>query len=589
MADNSILTPGQQEPVENPITLEPTQYLMIDNFFSEYETEEEKAIARENLNVPSRDNIYDQQEVNTRISTGIRNVIQEHLNQEDPHGILPQVEEMVTDMVKTDGSTPFIAPQKGADPVSELHLTTKRYVDKLVRDHVNTEDPHNIIPEIETLLEKYVKVSDVYNKSQLYTKRDIDKQIADYIKKDGTTPFTKAQIGADPQIDSHLTTKRYVDKIIYEHKVDVDPHGFYQILNQRLPAYAKRKDVFDKTQTYSRIQIDSIINKVVNSAIDIALKQYMDLVDDKFEYIKLQKYTKQDGSIPFRAPQSGVDAIQEQDLVTLRQLNSAVEQVSQQIELKECVWKTSGPVESTVGHIDDNTPVPATMTVQEVFDAMFYGKGISISVPEYVTINNKAPITLCVHGSTGLVELAEVYYNETLIETFVGEDFKEGCISISSPLITEDAQFTFKVIYTNGATHTESTSIKVALPTFVGLLPKWKSGNTITWEYLQTLTLEDSNNNKFINISNNLSQISTNYNFQDKDLKHLFVIVPSSYPNLENISISSQKFGLEAFDIIDMIPLQIPGIQKDIIFKIYIYRQALSSLNQEVTFNFTQK
>lgn len=61
------------------------------------------------------------------------------------------------------------------------------------------------------MLEQYVKQSQVYFKNQLYTKNEIDQQSNKYLKGDGTTPFTKPQIGADPQIDSHLSTKRYVD------------------------------------------------------------------------------------------------------------------------------------------------------------------------------------------------------------------------------------------------------------------------------------------------------------------------------------------------------------------------------------------
>nr|DAJ81380.1 MAG TPA: hypothetical protein [Caudoviricetes sp.] len=111
---------------------------------------------------------------------------------EDPHGILPTVEEMIADMVKTDGSTPFTLPQSGVDPQIDSHLTTKKYVDKIVREHANAEDPHNILPEVHYLLQQYVKTADIYSKSQLYTKTDIDTQAKQYIKKDGTTPFTKA-------------------------------------------------------------------------------------------------------------------------------------------------------------------------------------------------------------------------------------------------------------------------------------------------------------------------------------------------------------------------------------------------------------
>lgn len=592
MADNSILTPGYQDPIETPVTSPPQEDCLIkDNFLSEYETEEEKSVVRENLNVPSKDSVYSRQDVDTQVSEKIRTTIQEYLNMEDPHGILPTVAEMIADMVKSDGSTPFTAPQTGVDPQTAQHLTTKNYVDKLVREHVNADDPHNILPEVAILLEKYVRITDVYVKSQLYTKQDIDNQAKNYIRKDGSTPFTKAQIGADPQIDSHLATKRYVDKSLYNHQVDVDPHGFLTILNQRLASYAKKKDVYDKTQTYSRTQIDSIIHNLVNETIDASLQSFMDTVNDKFEYIRLQKYVKQDGSVPFRGPQAGVDAVEEEHLTTLRQLNQAVEDLEQnlteQIQAKECLWKTSGPVESTVGHIDDNTPVPATMSLQEVLDAIFYGKGISISAPDYVTINNKVPITLCVHGSTGLINVAELYQDGKLIISFVKEDFENGCVTVDSLPIIEDTEFTFKVTYTNEAVHEESITVKAALPIFVGLLPKWKFGNVITWNYLEELASEEPNNNQFINSSNNLNQISINYSFQDAKLRHPFIVVPVSYPDLDNMSTTPQRFGIDAFDVIDMIPLQVPGIEKDIIFKIYIYRQALSSLNQEVTFNFT--
>ena len=592
MADNSILTPGYQDPIETPVTSPPQEDCLIkDNFLSEYETEEEKSVVRENLNVPSKDSVYSRQDVDTQVSEKIRATIQEYLNMEDPHGILPTVAEMIADMVKSDGSTPFTAPQTGIDPQTAQHLTTKNYVDKLVREHVNADDPHNILPEVAILLEKYVRITDVYVKSQLYTKQDIDNQAKDYIRKDGSTPFTKAQIGADPQIDSHLATKRYVDKSLYNHQVDVDPHGFLTILNQRLASYAKKKDVYDKTQTYSRTQIDSIIHNLVNETIDASLQSFMDTVNDKFEYIRLQKYVKQDGSVPFRGPQAGVDAVEEEHLTTLRQLNQAVEDLEQnlteQIQAKECLWKTSGPVESTVGHIDDNTPVPATMSLQEVLDAIFYGKGISISAPDYVTINNKVPITLCVHGSTGLIDVAELYQDGKLTISFVKEDFENGCVTVDSLPIIEDTEFTFKVTYTNEAVHEESITVKAALPIFVGLLPKWKFGNMITWNYLEELASEEPNNNQFINSSNNLNQISINYSFQDAKLRHPFIVVPVSYPDLDNMSTTPQRFGIDAFDVIDMIPLQVPGIEKDIIFKIYIYRQALSSLNQEVTFNFT--
>lgn len=590
MADNSILTPGQQDTTENLVTPDNSvQYLEKDNYLSEYSTESEKSVVRENLNVYPKNAVYTKDESDTNIAKTVTTALNKHLSVEDPHGTLNTVKEMISDMAKTNGSTPFTSPQTGVDPISDDHLTTKKFVTRLLKEHTRlqgTDDPHKILPEVKTILEKYVKSSDVFTKSQIYTKQDVDNLLKVFIKKDGSTPFNIAQIGVDPTIDSHLATKRYVDKTLYAHLVDVDPHGFLSILNQRLAPYAKIANVYDKTQTYSRSQIDAFINKWVQDSISSALAEYMETVDDRFESIRQEKYVKQDGSVPFKAPQKGVDAIDPQDLVTLYQVEEKVENLQEQITNNEPIWKTSGPVESTVGHIDDNTPVPATMSFQEVLDAIFYGKGISISAPDYVTINNKVPVTLCVHGSTGLINVAELYQDGELTISFVKEDFENGCVTIDSLPIIEDTEFTFKVTYTNGAVHEESITVKVALPIFVGLLPKWKFGNVITWNYLEELASEEPNNNQFISSSNNLNQISINYGFQDAKLRHPFVVVPMSYPDLDNMSTTPQKFGIDAFNVIDMIPLKVPGVEKDIIFKIYIYRQALSSLNQEVTFNF---
>lgn len=584
---NTILTPGEENINPSPIE-QTTPYLEKDNYLSEYQTEGEKAVVRENLDVYSKDSVYNKTESDTLLDKTIKEAFDKYLNMDDPHGILPTVEEMIEGVVRNDGSTPFLAPQKGVDPVQDYHLATKRFVTKLLKDHIGSEDPHKILPEVEDMLEQYVKQSQVYFKNQLYTKNEIDQQSGKYIQKDGSTPFTKAQIGADPQIDSHLATKRYVDAIMYKHLVDVDPHGFISILNKRLASYAKASNVYDKTQTYSRVQIDSIVRSLVHDAAKEVLIEHLNEFDPHniLAEVRKLKYVKQDGSIPFKAPQKGVDAIDPQDLVTLHQVEEKVKNLQEQITNTEPIWRTSGPVESTVGHIDDNTPVPTIMSLQEVLDAIFYGKGISISAPDYVTINNKVPVTLCVHGSTGLIDIAELYQDGELIISFVKEDFENGCVTVDSLPIIEDTEFTFKVTYTNGAVHEESITVKVALPIFVGLLPKWKFGNVITWNYLEELSSEEPNNNQFISSSNNLNQLSINYSFQDAKLRHPFVVVPVSYPDLDNISTTPQKFGIDAFDVIDMIPLKVPGVEKDIIFKIYIYRQALSSLNQEVTFNF---
>lgn len=588
MANDTILTPGGDHWEPTP-EQETNQYLERDKFLSEYETEGEKAVVRENLDVYAKESVYNRQESDIKLDESIKKAFEKYLNEEDPHGILPIVRQMIEGFVKKDGSTPFTAPQEGADPVQDFHLATKRFVTKILRDHINTDDPHRILPQVEDMLEQYVKQADVYFKSQLYTKNEIDSQSGKYIKKDGSTPFTKAQVGADPQIDSHLATKRYVDKVIYSHLVDVDPHGFVALLNKRLASYAKTNNVYDKSQTYSRVQIDSIIRGLVNDAAREAIIDHLNEFDPHniLAEVRKERYVKQDGTIPFRAPQKGVDAIDPQDLVTYQQLRSLEANLDNKIATKECQWITSGPSEVEVGNVTMNQEFPLTMSMQEILDAIFYGKGISLIVPSYNNIATRCPVTVCIHGSLGMVEYAELFQDGKLIFSFTKEDFEETrCVKVDSEIMYADTEFTFKVTYINGAIHEETKTVKCSIPIFIGLLPKWKFGNTVTFQYLQELAIEDTINNKFYSVGDDVQEILHKYDFQDKNLKHLFAVVPISYPDLEQMRIPSQQFGVEAFDIIDMIPLQIPTVPKDIIYKIYIYRQALSSANQETIFKF---
>lgn len=588
MANNTILTPGGDHLEPTP-EQKSTQYLEKDNFLSEYETEGEKAVVRENLDVYAKESVYTRQESDIKLDESIKKAFEKYLNEEDPHGILPEVRQMIEGFVRDDGSTPFTAPQRGVDPVQDFHLATKRFVTKILRDHINDNDPHRVIPQVEDMLEQYVKQADVYFKSQLYTKDEIDSQSGKYIKKDGSTPFTKAQVGADPQIDSHLATKRYVDKVIYNHLIDVDPHGFVALLNKRLTLYAKASNVYDKSQTYSRVQIDSIIRGLVNDAAREAIIDHLNEFDPHniLAEVRKEKYIKQDGTVPFRAPQKGVDAIDPQDLVTYQQLQNLEANLDSKIATKECQWITSGPSEVEVGNVAMNQEFPLTMSMQEILDAIFYGRGISLIVPSYNNIATRCPVTVCIHGSLGMVEYAELFQDGKLIFSFTKEDFEETrCITIDSEIMYADTEFTFKVTYINGAVHEETKIVKCSIPIFIGLLPKWKFGNTVTYSYLQELCDEDGINNKFYSKGNDVSEIVHNYDFTEKNLKHLFVVVPEKYPDLYQMRIPSQQFDIEAFDVINMIPLQIPGVPKDVIYKMYVYRQAISSANQETTFKF---
>lgn len=595
MADNSILTPGYQDTVDVPTTVdESVQYLEKDNFLSEYENESEKSVVRENLNLYPKNAVYTKDETDTNIATTVTTAVNKHLSVEDPHGTLDTVREMITDMAKTDGSTPFTSPQSGVEPISDSHLTTKKFVTRLLNEHtrlVGSDDPHQILPEVRTILEKYVKSSDIFTKSQLYTKQDVDNLLKTFLKKDGSTPFTIAQIGVDPTIDSHLATKRYVDKTLYAHLVDVDPHGFLTILNQRLASYAKIANVYDKTQTYSRNQIDAFINKWVQEAVAGAIAEYMETVDDRFESIRQDRYVKQDGSVPFRNPQAGVDAIEPEHLTTLKQLDEKTSKLKEDLESKindkECEWITSGPVEAQVGMVKEGDTLASSVTFQEAMDAIFYGKRVKLTVPELSNIGESFPITLCIQGSLATVDYAEIWQDGKYLATITKENLEEsGCVTIDGLPIDSNSEVTAKVFYTNGSIHEVIETVSVALPVFIGIIPRWKFGNTVTYNQLLELSLENPKNNKFYDKGIHLQSIEHSYNFDEDREQKIIVALPVTYNNLAEMSNSAQVVTSAAFEVIDQIPFQIPGSTSDVIYKIYIYKQDLYSLNTTMKFKF---
>jgi hypothetical protein len=111
------------------------------------------------------------------------------------------------------------------------HLTTKNFVMDLLQTHVSKSDPHNTMLLVNDELKQYALRNNVYGKTDVYTKEQINKLNKSFVKSDGTTPFLSPQSGVTPIIDQHLTTKRYVDNVMFKHEVSADPHGFLTILN----------------------------------------------------------------------------------------------------------------------------------------------------------------------------------------------------------------------------------------------------------------------------------------------------------------------------------------------------------------------
>lgn len=128
----TILTPGKDNSsnTEQTPTVDPG-YLIKDNLLSEFKTEAEKSVARYNLGVLPAEDVYTKEEVEPIIAERISRKLAEHLDSSE-HITEEEVLELLVDLVRTDGTTPFTAPQAGVDPVSNHHLATKIYVDRLI-------------------------------------------------------------------------------------------------------------------------------------------------------------------------------------------------------------------------------------------------------------------------------------------------------------------------------------------------------------------------------------------------------------------------------------------------------------------------
>lgn len=586
----TILTLGKDNSsnIEQTPTVDPG-YLVKDKLLSEFKTEAEKSAARQNLGVLPAENVYTKEEIEPVIVDKISRKLAEHLDSSE-HITEEEIIELLADLVKIDGTTPFTAPQAGKDPVSNHHLTTKIYVDNLIQNCLKIADKAKILEQVTNILKDYVKCEDVYTKDEIYTKEEITSQNSNYVKIDGTTPFERPQSGRTPQISSHLTTKGYVDSLLQSHKDDIDPHGFTEKLSNKLRKYALKENVYDRTQTYSRGQIDQIIDKLVSISVEEALRSHKDLDDPHniIEKVKQLGYVYKDGSVSFTAPQKGVDAKNPQELVTLRQLQSLEKTLKEDItNLPEPIWITSGPVESQVGMVNEGDVLANQVSFQEAMDAIFYGKRVKLTVPELAPIGEKFLITLCIQGSLATVEYVEIYQNGENIGLITREQLQESnCITIDSLPIEGDAEIVAKVFYTNGSIHEVTATTKVSLPVFVGIINRRQFTNTVTYQQLLELHRQDPQNNVFYDKGKHMQELTHNFNF-DEDLEQKIIIaLPTNYSNLDKMYNSAQMVTVDAFEIINMIPFAIPGSSEDVMYKLYSYKQDLYSLNSDITFKF---
>ena len=595
MADNDILIPGEGG-LNTCDNTEPqadeTQYLQKDNYLGEFETTEDKEIARANLGVPSKDEVYNKTEVSNEASKIVQEAMQTHLNSDDPHSILPQVNDLIKGMVKDDGSVAFTSPQAGVDPILSFHLTTKSFVESLLNSHTTASDPHNIMSLVNEALTEYVKASQVYLRDEVYNKSETSKLFNGYIKDDGSVSFKRPQLGIDPTSDGHLTTKRYVDNLIQKHLVEVDPHGFISTLNTRLSAYYKKTDTYSKAETYSRTQLNAIVASLVKDAAQSVIEEHINSSDPHgtLKAVENEHYVKRDGTVAFTAPQKGVPGLTDNDFVTLSQVKSLINnQEGEDSENGECSgWTTSGPVQTTVGFIEDNSELPEHLTCQQVFDMIFYGKEISVTSPPYSAMGSTVNVEMAIHGSLADIQSIELYQGSDLVGTYTAEQFNNGYyIETSLPLSDNPTTFTFRVCYMNGTCLEAESITKIGYYAYIGLLPEWYTGANVSYEYLESLVNSDPTNN--IKLATEDTIITHIYNFSSpSDPKHIFVMIPKSDDKtLYQMTMPSQQFSIDAFDILADIPIVYPDGQT-VVYTMYIYKEALIGLsNVEITFKFS--
>lgn len=584
--------------------------LLHDNYLSEFITENEKAVVRENIGVYAKNFTYTKDETLSLIQDSLHTALRGYSTTGDVHDLIENLTEEIKEFgyVLSDGSIPFTNPQsQAALPTSEYHLTNKIYVDNLLTAHVNSSDPHKTLDRVKQLLAGYVRTTDTYTTQNLYNKREVDLLLNKYIKKDGSVPFTSPQMGVDPELPSHLATMRYVKKVMYNHNNELDPHNFLSTLKNKLASYCTKAETYTKAQTYSRTQLLDIIKSQMKDIVDQAIASHeatTGSVSELKEFVlrQLAACTKADGSVVHTVPQAGMPAIHENEFIVLSQLTKAIDDLSSALNrdikaaTNQAVWIPSGPVKSTVGFVEDNTNMPRKMTVQQVCDAIFYGRKVGVEAPSYAEYGDTVCIDIYTHGLSLLTEVG-VYKNGTLIGTLAPSDFSTLPTGVGDTGLyykfcntgefTEDTEWKVEFHYSDGQVITDTANTKLSYPIFIGALPYWwNAQEDITMNSLREKTIEDSDNCKFYTkYGPEVTAIDTTFNFVDVKQRSIVVVIPNNYPNLDKLVTPTQEIHADAFAkwVQPMHPIV---SQVGVLYKIYVFNQPLVKLNQDMKFFF---
>lgn len=602
---NTLLTVNNRE--EETPHIHERQYFQIHKLFRElleYSEHDEKLgltpsakqeIARQHLGAVSYEDIFNEDEEvngNPPFRLRVQDIAQELINstinslnaisKEDLEKYLKEISNKY-DILESSFQTHKDSANKKFDALDEEF------------EGLQTE----VFEEVAKQLKKY------YSKDDTYSKKEIDKKLKNnieesqkgLIKADGSVCFQKPIAGKDPQSMTHLTTKRYVEQRAVQHENDPEAHDIGKKLDKIVEKYT-RAIAQAKGETYTRTQIDKIINTLVESKVKLGLSKVPTFSDlNNIKYKLESDYVKNDGSTPFYSPQSGEDAVEDKQFVTLRQLQEAVEELKKLNENQQCYWITSGDIETTVGFFEDNETPPAKMTVQEVLDRIFYQRKVSMDVPDVAVPGSYVDVTVCVNNpyeidhaellvKSGNGEWETAKKDNVIVGSFERSDFEEQlCITVTVGPIKDDTEFDFVIYKSDGTEEHETSKTKMNYPVFAGVVPHYQTISDLSYYDLKKLCNSDPNNNQFYDDKTEyMMELEHTYSFESKYPMKLIVAVPTNYRDLYKIQNDVQTFGAEDFDKTSQVSFSIGD--KAIQYKIYTYKQHLTSFNSDVTFKF---
>lgn len=547
MQNDYILVPGLPEQVQEEIKTQEEEFLKIAEALGELGEKGLLTKARANLGVPSNKDLADfKEDINDSVKRFQDTFNEKHTEYQKE---IDTVKDSLETFIKKDGTIPFeVIPKVGTKP-----LITKDEVDFALQKYVKPSFVNEKINQVLTKLENYVESKDVYTIDETYGKKDLDTMLDNkYIQKDSINSYDFAKNSKVNRI------QKAIEKSIEDFKVKTA---------NDLEKYYKKRDVWSRAESYSKDQIDLIIDKLVENACEDIIENHL----NNTTHISSQDIL------------TIVKNYAKSNLVDIKTLKNSISDIQNECEKHKPIWRTSGPVRTTVGFVEDNTELPAELTLQQILDQIFYGSKISISADEKAEIGEMVDVTMCVHIGIP-VKSIYLYMNGERIDSFDIEDFEEGCITRSYGPILEDSEFTFTVTYDDDSTLSESTTVTAAWPLFVGVIPTMKFGSTITMTDLNMLIKIDPVNNEFVTDI----PVTHRYNFKHNRLVYLIVGIPTKYnKELDYMTNQIQKFTKEAFNFHRIsLTKEVNDQFKECSYDFYIYDQPLSSLNSDVTFNF---